>query len=424
MTSWPADPPSPLYRHLSRETFSAPPLQGEAQADVAVIGGGIAGLSAALHLAWAGKSVALLEAATIGAGATGRSNGQVIPALTRHDPAAVKQVMGEAFLRVLERSADLLFSLADRYKIDCDAVQRGWIQAAHTPGRARAAARRAAQWAQRGMPAEAFDSAALRAHLGGGAYAGGWRHASGGHINPLAFVRGLARAAVQEGVRVYENAPAMSLTRKDGVWLASTPAGLLRAPHVVLQTAAYTGDLWPGLRQTIVPVMSYQAATDPLDPALGILPGGEACSDTRNDLRYFRKDREGRLISGGALAFQVMVRRRLLPMVAGRLAETFPALGTPKLPWFWGGRIAMTGDRLPRLHRSRDGLVSWMGCNGRGLALSVGMGAVIRDAVLGVPDEALAQRPSAFHPVPFHPAVSRTARLALLYYRRKDRREI
>ena len=429
MTSWPQDAPSELYRRLSRESFAAAPLANSIDADVAVVGGGISGLSAALHLRWAGRSVVLLEAATIGAGASGRNNGQVIPTLTRHDPVAILRVMGErrgdAFLRMLEGSADLLFSLVDRYRIDCDAVQRGWIQAAHSPGRAQAAAARAAQWQARGVAAEPLDAATLRAHLGGGTYAGGWRHGHGGHINPLAFARGLARAAVEEGVVIHEGSPALSLERDGPGWRLPTPGGAVHARHVVVATAAYTGGLWPGLAQTIVPVTSYQLATDPLGAFReAILPGDEACSDTRNDLRYFRKDREGRLITGGALAVQVDVRPRLTRMVARKVAETFPALSGRTFPDFWGGRIAMTTNRLPRLHRSPDGLIGWIGCNGRGLALAVGMGAVVRDAVLGCSDAELALPPTEFARVPMHWLVRRTARLALLHYRRKDRREI
>jgi glycine/D-amino acid oxidase-like deaminating enzyme len=371
----------------------------------------------------------LLEATTIGAGASGRNNGQVIPTLTRHDPISVQRVLGEgrgeAFLRMLAGSADLLFSLTDRYGIDCDPVRNGWFQAAHSPGRARAGAARAAQWQARGMPAEAMDAVTLRAHLGGGAYAGGWRHGGGGHINPLAFTRGLARAVVQEGAAVHERSPVLSLQREGEVWRLRCPGGELRAPRVVLATAAYTGALWPGLARTMVPVTSYQLATEPLGVAgEGILPADEACSDTRNDLRYFRKDRDGRLVTGGALALQVDVRRRLTRLVGAKLAETFPALAGRPLPHFWAGRIAMTTDRLPRLHRSPDGMVAWIGCNGRGLALCTAMGAVVRDAVLGRADEELALPVTALRPVPFHPFVRRTARLALLHYRRKDSQEI
>ncbi len=426
----PAAPPSALYERLAREAFGAAPLEGVAEADVAVVGGGIAGLAAALALRRAGVATLLLEAATIGAGASGRNNGQVIPTLTRHDPEAVLKAMGEGrgerFLAMLQASADRLFDTIARYAIDCDAVRAGWIQPAHTPGRARLAARRAAQWAGRGAPAEYLDATAMAAHLGSAAYAGGWRHAGGGHVNPLAFTRGLARAAQQEGVRIHEHSRALRLVREADGWRVFTARGAVRCRKLVVVTAAYADSLWPGLARTVVPVDSYQLATEILPPGVAarILPGDEAASDTRYDLRYFHKDREGRLISGGALAIQAFARQRLPPVVRARLGAVFPELAGIDFPFFWGGRIAMTTDRLPRLHRTPDGLIGWTGCNGRGLALAMGMGEVMRDAVLGVADEQLALAPTKLAPIPLHGLVRRTARLALLHYRRRDRAEI
>ncbi len=430
MTAWPGDPPSPLYAALARESFAAAPLAADTDTDVVVIGGGIGGLAAALALAQAGVATIVLEAATIGAGASGRNNGQVIPTLTRHDPQALLKAMGaepgERFLRMLERSADLLFDTVARYHIDCDAVRNGWIQPAHSPGRARLAAQRAHQWQARGVPAAPLDAAAMAEHLGSTAYAGGWRHAGGGHINPLAFTRGLARAVVAEGGIVHEHSPALSLAREPDGWRVATGRGAVRCRKVVMVTAAHTGNLWPGLAKTVVPVTSYQLATVPLPPELlsRILPFDEAVSDTRNDLRYFHKDRDGRLISGGALAVQLLAGARLPALVRARLAATFPHLAGIAFAAFWSGRIAMTTDRLPRLHRTQDGLVSWIGCNGRGLALAMGMGAVMRDAAMGAPDADLALAPTVAHPIPLHGLVRRTARLALPLYRRRDRREI
>jgi glycine/D-amino acid oxidase-like deaminating enzyme len=266
----------------------------------------------------------------------------------------------------------------------------------------------------------------MAAHLGSDVYYGGWRHGGAGHINPLAFTRGLARAVRQEGGRIHENSPVLSMRREADGWNLRTPQGEVRCRRVVMVTAAHTGGLWPGLASTIVPVTSYQLATAPLPPdiAARILPYDEAASDTRFDLRYFRKDRDGRLITGGALAIQLRVRPRLEALVSRKLAETFPFLAAPALPFFWGGRIAMTTDRLPRLHRTADGLIGWIGCNGRGLALSMAMGGVMRDAVLGLPDDQLPLAPSPFVAVPLHPIVRRVARLALLQYRRKDAREV
>jgi glycine/D-amino acid oxidase-like deaminating enzyme len=429
MSQVPSDPPSPLFAMLSREQFSAPQLAGDCDTDVVVIGGGIGGLAAALTLRQTGISTTVLEAVTVGAGASGRNNGQVIPTLTRHDPLAVLAVMGldrgERFLRMLERSADLLFDTIARYRIDCDAVRAGWIQPAHSPGRAHLAAKRAEQWQARGAPAEFLDAASLAQRLGSAAYDGGWRHGGGGHINPLAFTRGLARAVVQEGGVVHEHSPARHLVREHDGWRILTSRGMVRCRKVVVVTAAYSGGLWPGLAETIVPVTSYQLATAPLASAFaaGILPFDEAASDTRNDLRYFHKDRDGRLVTGGALAVQTFAHPRLSRLVRAKLSCMFPSLETMNFDFFWGGRIAMTTDRLPRLHRTPDGLVSWIGCNGRGLALAMGMGEVVRDAVSGASDAELALTPCPLARVPMHWFVKRTARLALLQYRRRDRRE-
>ncbi|MGR7997833.1 NAD(P)/FAD-dependent oxidoreductase [Xanthobacter sp. ZOL 2024] len=255
--------------------------------------------------------------------------------------------------------------------------------------------------------------------------AGGWLHRGGGHINPYAFTVGLARGVAGTGVRIFEGSPATALKRVGGLWQVTTPAGTVRAPRVALATGAHTGDLWPGLRRTFVPVTSYQVATAPLGSlAARILPGDEAFSDTRRDLRYMRKDREGRLVSGAALAIQMGAASRLPAAVRRRLAQLFPELAAVPMPDFWGGRIAMTVDRLPHLHRTDEGLAAWVGCNGRGLALCCGMGTVLADAVLGRPDAELALPPTPPKPLPLHGFVTATARMILPYYRWLDGREV
>jgi len=427
--SWPADGPSPLWTALSRERFAAPALQGEIRADVTVIGGGIGGLATAIELADRGHDVVLLEATHIGHGASGRANGQVISALTRHGPDAIRKLWpgerAERFIALVEGAADRLYQLIERYGIDCDARRNGWLQPAHTPGRAKRSAALAAQWARAGAPAAAVDSAQMRDRLGTAAYCGGWEHRGGGHINPYAFALGLARGAAAEGVRIFEASPVHRLSRTGDLWTAETPAGRVASPRVVLATAAHSGDLWPELRRSVVPVTSYQAATPPLGPlAAHILPRDEAASDTRMDLRYFRKDRDGRLVSGGALALQVMADRRLPALVSRRLRMLFPDLPDGPMEHFWGGRIAMTVDRLPHLHRRPDGLCAWIGCNGRGLALACALAPVMADAVEGVADEDLALRPTPPRALPFHFLLARFARLILPWYRFRDSREV
>ena len=429
MKSWPSGKPSSLWMSLSRERFEGDVLTGVAQTEVAVIGGGIAGLAASIELSRRGRKVTVLEATKVGYGASGRANGQVISALTRHGPNALRNIwpaeQAERFIELVKGAADKLYALADRYQIDCDLSRTGWLQPAHSPGRFKRVSALAAQWAEAGAPATAIAPDALAARLGTNAYHGGWEHRGGGHINPYAFTVGLARGAASEGVTIFEQSPALNLTRTSTGWRIKTPTGDLHAGKVVFATAAHTGSLWPELRRSIVPVTSYQAATEPLgDLANTILPGNEASSDTRFDLRYFRKDREGRLVSGGALAIQAGAPYRLPAMVEARLRELFPDLPSGTVKTFWGGRIAMTVDRLPHLHKRGDGLYSWIGCNGRGLALSCAMADVVADAVCGVADDQLALRPTPVPQVAFHPIVSRTARFILPYLRWQDGREV
>jgi glycine/D-amino acid oxidase-like deaminating enzyme len=424
MPSWPQDKPSSLWMRLSRERFNAPELTGNLSADAVVVGGGISGLSTALALKERGLDVVVLEAVTIGSGASGRANGQVIATLTQHSPDAVSEQLGKSFLHMVTGSADKLYGFVERFGIDCDAARNGWLQPAHSPGRARRAQTLAQQWARAGAPAVAVDKSEVSVKIGAPGYYGGWLHAGGGHINPYAFTLGLARGAGAEGVSIFEHSPALSLSRADGMWQVTTPGGEIRARFVGVATGAHTGSLWPGLERTFVPVTSYQTATEPLGAlAEQILPGDHAFSDTRRDLRYMRKDREGRLISGAALAIQAGAPWRLPPMVRNRLGQLFPTLSAVAMPDFWAGRIAMTADRLPHLHRTDDGLAAWVGCNGRGLALCCAMGSVLADAMLGRPAGELALRPTAIKQLPFHGFIVPTARMVLPYYRWLDRQE-
>lgn len=406
------------------------PLNGALACDVAIVGAGYTGLSTALHLAERapGAAIAVLEARGIGWGASGRNNGQVIPTLTKPDPddlvARYGAERGEACIALVRDSADLTFDLIRRHAIDCEAVQHGWLQPAHRPGRMALSRRRVEQWARRGARVRLLDRAEMAALLGSEAYCGGWVAETGGHVNPLALTRGLASAAIRQGAAVHTHTPVTGLQRSGGCWSLATPTGTVTAGQVVLATAAYTGALFPTLAHTIVPVRSYQMATVPLGDSLrrSILPGDHAMSDTRGDLHFFRFDRDGRLVTGGALVLHVADHARLRRRVGARVAATFPQAGWQAFDYVWSGDFAATADRFPRLHRLGDGLWSWIGCNGRGLALAIAMGRVLAEAVGGADPRDLPLPVEPLRPIPLHALAVPASRLMLLVYRSRDRR--
>ena len=237
---WPAS----LWAAVTPPGEALAELVGAAEADVVVIGAGFTGLSTALHLREAGVEVAVVEAMEPGWGASGRNNGQVIPTLSRPDPddiVARHGAAGERFVGLLRDSAKTLFDLAGRYQIQAEQEQSGWVQPVHSPGRIRIAERRVRQWSKFGAPVELLSRDQTRQMLGSDAWFGGFWNRSGGHINPLALSRGLARVVREQGGRIYARSPATSFERRNGRWIVRTEKGEISGRALVLATNAYTG---------------------------------------------------------------------------------------------------------------------------------------------------------------------------------------
>src|SRR5580692_1752414 len=221
---WPAS----LWAAMTPPGPDLPELAGTAEADVVVIGGGFTGLSTALHLREAGVDVTMVEAMEPGWGASGRNNGQVIPTLSRPDPEDIiarHGAVGERFVALLRDSASILFDVARRYQIQAEQEQTGWIQPVHSPGRMGIAERRVRQWSKFGAPVEILSRDETRAMLGSEAWYGGFWNRSGGHVNPLALSRGLARVVLERGGRIFARSPATSFERQNGRWIVKTAQG-------------------------------------------------------------------------------------------------------------------------------------------------------------------------------------------------------
>lgn len=430
------DFPDSIWTAVAVPRAQAPALDTDVQADAVVIGAGFTGLSAALELARAGQSVRLLEGQAVGWGASGRNNGQVIPTLTAAEPGAMIDrwgAAGERFARLVGASAGILFDIARREDIMdmAEAEQTGWFQPAHSPGRIKLSRARVEAWRALGFPAELLDREAASTLLGSTFWYGGMLNPTGGHINPLGLARGLAQAAQAYGAVIHEATPVASYARDGALWQVTTAAGhKVRARHLILATGTYTGELVPALARRlahqVVPVTAWQMATAPISDNLRatILPGRQAVSDTRGDLRFFRYDARNRLITGGSVIGRHYVPRRVAAKAARNLAEAFPALGLQPMTHVWSGYVGMTWDRFPRiLNLGPDGW-TWIGCNGRGVALGVALGRELARAVSGHAIDTLALPLSEPAPLPFHALARRIAPNYLAWLRRKDRREI
>ncbi|MGY2361386.1 NAD(P)/FAD-dependent oxidoreductase [Pseudomonas azotoformans] len=369
-----------LWSATAPSVVPTPALSESVKVDVAIVGAGYTGLSTALHLAERGVSVCVLEANEPGWGASGRNGGQVNPTL-KYDPEQLVQMYGperaEPLISTVSSSADLVFKLIEKHRIDCAPVRKGWMQVSYTGKGVAGLHARADQWARRGVPVQRLDAAAVASRMGSDAFAGGWLDGRAGAIQPLAYARGLVGAALAAGVRIHGQSAVTGLQRQGFGWQLQTASGAqVTADQVVLATNGYSGNLWPGMAQSILAANSFIVATKPLTghAAESILPGKETVSTAQRLLLYFRKDSHGRLLMGGRGLFNDPTSPTDFAHLERSLALLFPQLGPLEFEYRWAGRIAITRDFMPHVHEPAPGLTLALGCNGRGIALCTSLG--------------------------------------------------
>ena len=420
-----------LWAACAAEPVAFPALEGEVDTDIAIIGGGIHGLSAALAAAEAGCRVVVLEAARVGHGASGRNGGLVVPSLPRVGPDDVLRAMGEdrggRFIALVLQAPAEVFALVQRHGIACGAEQSGWLNPAHGPAMVPVLERRLAAWQRFGSAAGLLSVEETRRRVGSASFHGAIADPTGGHLNPLAYSRGLAHAAAAEGVAVHEQSPVLAFERLGERWRLRTRAGSVTA-HRVLQASNAQPPGVPGSTAAVrstVPLIVYQLATPPLTPAqrAAILPGGEALSDTRHNLFACCVDETGRIVTGGMAPLTQIGAPLWLPrLLAGRLARIFPQLHPVTFDYVWSGRATLTRDFLPRLFEVAPGWFCPITCNGRGVALSTALGTRIGRwlATGNATDLPLTATPP--EPVPLHAIARRLPQWALPLGMLADRR--
>ena len=414
-----------LWSATANPSAPCPELQADVSADVAIVGAGFTGLSAALHLAQMGRSVVVLEAQTPGWGASGRNGGQVNPGLIEAPNDAIARFgpeMGQRMIRLSGQAGQLVFDLIAEHHIQCDARPVGWLRAAHNSTGMQSLVHKAEQWAQHGADLKLLSRADVVQAIGTNAYIGGLIDPRGGNLHPLNYALGLCDAARAAGVRIYGQSRVEKLERRGAEHLLVTKRGQLRAGRVLLCTNGYSGPLHKGLQQSVVPIRSVQVATEPLSQELraGLLPGLHAPSDTRRLLSYFRMDAAGRFVMGARGGYSVPATRARLAQARAWSIKLFPQLAQVRWAFEWGGFIAATADQYPHLHDFGNGMAAGLGYNGRGVAMATAMGKVLADWASGRPHGELDFPVTPLRKIPFHPLYPFGVETKVAYYRFLD----
>lgn len=384
------------------------PIQDNENVDIVVIGAGFMGLTSALHAARRGLDVHVVEAARIGEGASGLNGGQVIPGL-KYDPEWLLEhfgsARGEALIQFAAGTADAVFDLIRDENLDVPHNRNGWIQACHTEAAMEAAAIRHRQWAARGADVEMLDANRIEKLIGTANYHGGFLDRRAGGINPLAFVFELARIATEAGAKISENTQCIRVEKATGGWIVSLANGKsIRARKVILATNAYSSGLIPGLAQSLVALHSFQIATEPLPERTSrdILPERQAVSDSRRILVYYRRTADDRLILGGRGPMGTPSHTDDWGHLERAMIRLFPLLSDIRIDKRWYGRVAMTPDHLPHFHQPEKGLVTLVGCQGRGIGLMTSAARHVVDYLESSDPDALPFPITAIKPIPFH----------------------
>ena len=376
---------------------SAPPapytasLRGALTVDAAIIGAGFTGLSAALHLRQLGRTVAVVESVDIGFGGSGRNVGLVNAGLwvpPEDVNRALGPVYGPRLVAQLGAAPALVFELIERHGIACEAVRNGTLHCAAGERGYREIAERARQWHALGAPVELLDARRAAEKLGTDAYTGALLDRRAGTIQPLAYARGLATAAIAAGAHVFTSSPVERVDEAAGCWSLKTPQGSVQAPWVVVASNAYSSAVWPQLREEVVGLPYFNLATRPLSEAerTGILPERQGVWDTRQILSSLRFDARHRLVFGSVGALRGTGARIHRRWGRRALRQLFPQLRGIDFEHEWFGRIGMTSDAIPRFHRLGRNVVSISGYNGRGIAPGTTFGRDLARLVAGKVD--------------------------------------
>lgn len=377
-----------LWADTAQPAQELTPVDGDQKAEVAIIGGGYTGLSAALHLAEAGTDVILLEADHVGCGGAGRNVGFVNAGLWLKPEDVITRMgkkYGEQLLEVLGASPDLVYQLIEKHNIQCEAVRNGTLHCAHSPAGFKELQEREEQWQQRGAPVTLLNREEAAPRIGSDSFYGALFDERAGTIQPLSYVNGLARAAQNAGARIHAPSPVTGLKRESGMWHLDTPTGRITAKTVIQATLGYPAFAFKEQIKELIPFNYFQFATEPLpqDILKTVLPNKEGALDTNAILSSFRLDEAGRLMVGSVGQVENMGYAVHEGWAKRTIRKIFPQAASVPLEYAWNGRIAMTPNHIPRFHMPEENMISVSSYNGRGIGPGTVFGKLLAQLVMG-----------------------------------------
>ena len=377
------------YYAASRNIERAPTvLEGDIQADVAVLGAGYSGLSTAIHLAEKGYKVAVVEGARVGWGASGRNGGQIVNGLNA-SLDTIRRRYGEeagAFVGgLVQEGGRIIRRLVSTYGIDCD-LKDGNIYAAYTPAHMKDLEHKKALWKRYGMDDhQLLDREAMRRLVNTDAYVGGMLDTTGGHMHPLNLTLGEAKALESLGGTIYEQSPVTKVEHEADKPVIHTAKGRVTANVAVICGNAYLGHVVPKLVSRVMPVSTQMMATEPLgrERALSLIPSDMCVEDVRYILDYFRLSADNRMIFGGGTVYggtdPADVRAKLRP----NMEKVFPSLKGVKIDHAWSGNFALSFSRVPQMGKIGRNTYFAHGYSGHGVTGSHLFGKILSEAIDG-----------------------------------------
>jgi gamma-glutamylputrescine oxidase len=373
------------YEATRKVELNTRKLDGDVSVDVAIVGGGITGVSAALHLAERGFNVAVLEAEHIGWGASGRNGGQALPGFGASQ-AKLKSLVGAGPSRHLwnmsMEAVDLLHAQIQRFDIPCDPV-RGYLHAAVKPRHVRELEETQDELADLGAPVgRLLKGEAMRARLDSGHYLAVLEDQVSGHIHPLNYTLGLARAAQAAGAKLFTQTRVTKVERGKTIKLQTTN-GTVSASFLLLSGGAYLGGLMEPIAGYVMPAGTYIIATEPREDVAAMIPGNEAVCDLNFVLSYFRRSPDNRMLFGGRVSYSTLQPPGLGASMLQRACLVFPQLRDARVEYLWGGNVDITRNRAPHFGRLASNILFCQGFSGHGVALTGLAGKLVAEAIAG-----------------------------------------